>query len=103
MSPDTNCSRGFSTIMPALIEVSIAAFSSSTLPMHLSSLPSLVRQIGIGIPQNLDLERFQSLRFSSQLPNRPVPVLSGFQFIVLFSAIIRSLAAVDFMNQLSKG
>ena len=30
-------------------------------------------------------DRFQSCRFSSQLPKRPVPVLAGFQVMVLFS------------------
>ena len=58
---------------------------------------------GSGVPQNLDLERFQSTRFSSQLPKRPVPVAAGFQLIVLLSSIIRSLKAVVLINQLSSG
>ena len=36
-------------------------------------------------------DKFQSFKFSNQLPKRPVPVDSGFQLIVLFNSIILSL------------
>jgi len=49
--------------------------------MIIVSFESLVLQIGRGIPQNLDLDRFQSFAFESQLPNLPSPVDFGFQFI----------------------
>ncbi|RYE38667.1 MAG: isoleucine--tRNA ligase, partial [Sphingobacteriales bacterium] len=39
-----------------------------------SSFLSSVRQMGKGIPQYLERERFQSFAFLSQLPNRPSPV-----------------------------
>ena len=71
--------------------------------MHFSSERSSVAQIGSGVPQKRERERFQSLRFSSHLPKRPVPVDSGFQRIVRFSSIMRSLQAVVRMNHESSG
>ena len=46
--------------------------------MHFSSLWSSVAQIGSGVPQYRERDRFQSTRFSSHLPKRPEPVLAGF-------------------------
>ena len=71
--------------------------------MHFSSLWSSVAQIGSGVPQYRERDRFQSTRFSSHLPKRPEPVLAGFQLIVSFSAISRSLTAVVLMNHESSG
>ena len=71
--------------------------------MQISCFPSSVLQIGKGVPQNLERLRFQSTRFSSQFPNLPVPVDSGFQLMVLFRLIILSLYAVVRMNQESRG
>ena len=48
-------------------------------------------------------DKFQSCKFSSHLPKRPVPVLCGFQLIVLFNSIMRSRQAVVRINQLSSG
>ena len=89
-------------MMPALTDFSISSYSSSILPMHISS-PSSDRQIGKGVPQKRLRERFQSFKLSSQLPKRPVPVDSGCQLIVLFNSDIRSLHAEDLMNQESRG
>ena len=72
-------------------------------PMQISSRVSLFLQIGSGVPQKRERDRFQSFRFSSQLPKRPVPVLSGFQLMLLLSSTIRSLHAVERMNQESSG
>ena len=87
---------------PAAIDLSISDLSSSTLPIHNSSLSSFL-QIGSGVPQYLERLKFQSTRLSSQLPNRPVPVDSGFQLIVLLSSANRSFTAVVRINQLSNG
>ena len=59
--------------------------------------------MGSGVPQYLDRDRFQSTRFSSHLPKRPVPVLSGFQLIVLLRSIYLSRSAVVRMNHESSG
>ena len=88
---------------PAATDASQADFSSSMEPMQRSSVPSSVRHIGNGMPQNRERLRFQSLTFSSHFPKRPVPVLSGFHVIVLFSSIMRSFASVARMNQESSG
>src|SRR5699024_43581 len=93
----------FSLRLPESMAFCISSLSSSIEPMHSSWLPSSVRQIGSGVPQYLERERFQSTRFSNQFPNLPVPVDSGFQLIVLFSATSLSFTAVVLMNQLSKG
>ena len=90
-------------MFPALIDLFISSFNSSIEPIQISFLPSAVLQIGIGIPQNLERERFQSTKFSNQFPKRPSPVDFGFQLIVLFSAIIFSLYSVVLTNQLSIG
>ncbi len=55
------------------------------------------------MPQKRERLKFQSFTFSSHFPKRPVPVLSGFHVIVLFNAIMRSLAAVARMNHESSG
>ncbi len=70
--------------------------------MHISS-PSSERQMGSGVPQKRERDRFQSFRLSSQLPKRPVPVDSGCQLMVLFSSDIRSFLAVLLMNHESSG
>ena len=71
--------------------------------MQISSRVSLLRQMGSGVPQKRERERFQSFRFSSHLPNRPEPFVSGFQLMVLFSYTILSLQAVERMNHESSG
>src|SRR5882762_4294036 len=93
----------FGGCIPALTDLAISAFNSSIDPMQISSLLSFVLQIGKGVPQKRDLDKFQSTRFSSQLPNRPVPVDSGFQLIDLFNSTMRSLRAVVLMNHESRG
>ena len=88
---------------PKLIDLAISLFNSSTDPIIMVSFESLVLQIGRGIPQNLDLERFQSLAFESQLPNLPSPVDLGFQLIVWFSSFNRLFFSVTLINQESNG
>ena len=88
---------------PLDTEFSISFFNSSALPITICSALSSLVQIGIGIPQKRERDRFQSFKFSNQLPKRPVPVASGFQLMVLFNSIIRSLAAVDLINHESNG
>src|SRR6185436_19736495 len=88
---------------PASYDFSSSFLSSSIDPIHFSSSPSSVFQIGSGVPQKRLRLRFQSTIFSSQFPKRPSPVDLGFQLIVLFNATIRSLTAVVFMNQASRG
>src|SRR5438128_2852494 len=60
---------GFSFMKPALTDLSISFSNSSSEPMQHSSVPSSVRQIGRGIPQYLERDKFQSTKFSSQFPN----------------------------------
>ena len=88
---------------PAAIDFWISFISSSTEPMMISSFKSSLRQIGSGIPQYLDRERFQSFTFSSQLANLPSPVDLGFQLMVSLSSTKRFFTAVIFTNQESKG
>ena len=88
---------------PAATETSNASFNCSKEPTQTVSFPSSVRQRGNGIPQYRERLKFQSFSDSSQFPNRPVPVLAGFHWMVLFRACMRSLAAVARMNQLSSG
>ena len=71
--------------------------------MHFSAVPSSSRQMGSGVPQKRERERFQSFRFSSQLPKRPEPVDSGCQPMVLLSYTMRSFFAVERMNHESSG
>ncbi|MCY1232165.1 hypothetical protein D9M72_446420 [compost metagenome] len=68
-----------------------------------SSFLSSVLQIGNGIPQYLERDRFQSLAFFSQFPKRPSPVDFGFQLIVSFRSNILSFTSVTLMNQESNG
>src|SRR6185437_2473296 len=88
---------------PLFTATATASFNSCIDPIHFSSVPFSSRQIGSGVPQKRERERFQSTRFSSQLPKRPVPVDSGFQLMVLFSSTILSFTAVVRINQLSSG
>ena len=71
-------------------------------PMQISS-PSSERQMGSGVPQKRERERFQSFRLSSQLPKRPLPVDSGCQPMVLFSSLMRSFIDELRMNHESSG
>ena len=84
-------SKGEAFIKPFERELAISSFNSAIEPMHFSSNPSSVLQIGRGVPQNLERLRFQSTKFSNQLPNLPIPVASGFQLIVLFNSTSLSL------------
>ena len=88
---------------PKEIDLEISFFSSSMEPIIIDSLESSDLQIGRGIPQNLDLDKFQSFAFRSQLPNLPSPVDLGFQFIVSFSFFKLSFFSVTLINQESKG
>ena len=88
---------------PFSTDFSISLINSSTEPIHISSFPSSVLQIGRGIPQNLDLERFQSFTFSSHFSNLPSPVDFGFQLILLFNDTILSLKEEALINQESIG
>ena len=72
-------------------------------PITFVSDPSSDFHMGKGIPQNLDLERFQSFALFSQLPNLPSPVDFGFQLILLFKAINSSLFSVTLINHEFKG
>ena len=103
MLPGSKLSMGLVFINPASTAFSTSTFSSSAEPIVFFSFLSSVTQIGKGTPQYLDRDKFQSTRFSNQLPNLPSPVDFGFQLIVLFSLIILSLSAVVLINQLSNG
>ncbi len=81
----------------------ISFFNSFSEPIHISSEPFSVLQIGNGIPQNLDLDKFQSFTFSNHLPNLPSPVDFGFQFIEVFNSTIESLIFEVLINQESTG
>ena len=70
--------------------------------MILYSELSSLAHIGSGTPQNLDLERFQSFAFDSQLPNLPVPVDLGFQLIDSLSFLSFSFSWVTLINQESR-
>ena len=71
--------------------------------MQISSSPFSVVQIGNGVPQYLDLLKFQSTIFSNQFPNLPDPVDSGCQLISLFICINSFLNLVVAINQDSNG
>ena len=88
---------------PAAIDFSHSAFNCSTDSMQIRSSPSSVDQIGIGIPQYLERDKFQSFAFSSHFPKRPVPVDSGFHWMVLFNSTMRSFLSVTRMNHESSG
>ena len=96
-------SKGSVFIKPKEIDLVISFFSSSTEPIIIVSFESSVLQIGRGIPQNLDLERFQSFALESQLPNLPSPVDLGFQLIDPLSFVKTSLFSVTLINQESRG
>ena len=85
------------------MDSSMAVTNSSTDPMMRVSFPSSVRQIGSGIPQKRERDRFQSLALASQLPKRPSPVDFGFQLILLLCSTILSRTSVTFTNQESSG
>ncbi len=91
------------SIRPAFTDSCIADLSSSTDPMMRSSFPSSVLQIGSGIPQYRERERFQSLALESQFPNLPSPVAFGFQLMLWLSSNMRSLTSVTLINQESNG
>src|SRR6478736_921530 len=103
MFPISNPLNGFSVCKPALIECSISKYSSSTEPITFTSVPSSVLQIGNGIPQYLERDKFQSLAFFNQFPKRPSPVAFGFQLIVSFKSNILSLTLVISINHESRG
>ena len=86
MSLGLNFSKGSYFIKPFEMALAISFLSSLIDPITKVSLESDVFHIGRGIPQNLDLERFQSFAFKSQFPNLPSPVDFGFQLIVLFKS-----------------
>src|SRR6056297_473416 len=103
MSFSSKSASGFSFIKPAFTDFSISCLSSFTEPMHTLSSLSSVLHMGKGVPQYLERDRFQSTRFSSHFPKRPVPVASGFQLIVLLKSMSLSFCAVVFINQESRG
>ena len=88
---------------PAATAFSISLYNSSTEPMQISSVLSSVLQIGNGIPQYLERDKFQSFAFFNQFPKRPSPVAFGFQLMVSFKSNILSLISVTLMNQESNG
>ena len=90
-SSTLNAPNGFSFISPTAIDFSISVFNCSTELIHISALPSSVLQIGIGIPQKRERDKFQSTKFSNQFPKRPLPVDFGFQLMVLLSSTILAL------------
>ena len=57
---------------PLESELSISFFNSSALPITICSVLSSLVQIGIGIPQKRERDKFQSTKFSSQFPKRPI-------------------------------
>src|SRR5690606_4788141 len=99
----TKSLNGFSLINPFSMDLLISFTNSSTEPIQISSVLSSVLQIGNGIPQYLERDKFQSFAFLSQFPKRPSPVAFGFQLIVSFRSNIRSFTSVTLINQLSKG
>src|SRR4051794_20747922 len=103
MLPISNPLKGFFAIKPASMDFCIALYSSSTEPISISSFLSSVLQIGSGIPQYLERDKFQSFAFFSQFPKRPSPVDFGFQLMVSFRSNILSLISVTLMNQESSG
>ena len=96
-------SNGSLLILPDSIDFKISCLSCLTEPIMIDSEESFVLHIGKGIPQNLDLDKFQSFAFNSQLPNLPVPVDSGFQLIFLLSFISLSFSFVTLINHESSG
>ena len=103
MSFGSKPSNGSFCIKPLERDFLISFFSSTIDPITIVSFESDDFQIGRGIPQNLDLDRFQSLALASQFPNLPSPVDFGFQLIVLLSSTSLSFLSVTFINQESKG
>ena len=88
---------------PASTARSTSTLSSSMEPITLVSDLSSVRQIGRGIPQKRERDKFQSLALASQFPKRPSPVDFGFQLILLFRATNCSFLSLTFTNQESSG
>src|SRR5688572_9446674 len=103
MLPISNPLNGLSFWNPAAIDFSISLYNCSTEPIMISSVLSSVRQIGNGMPQYLERDKFQSFAFLSQFPKRPSPVALGFQLISSFKSNRRSLTSLILMNQESKG
>ena len=103
MFPISKPANGFVFWKPAAIDFSISWYNSSTDPIKISSCLSSVLQIGNGIPQYLERDKFQSFAFFNQFPKRPSPVALGFQLIESFKSNMRSRTSVILMNQESKG
>ena len=80
------------------MDLEISVFNSSTEPITTVSFESSDLQIGKGMPQNLDLERFQSLALESQLPNLPPPVDLGFQLMDSFS-FVQKIPLFSYFNK----
>ena len=78
-------------MIPCFTDNRISLINSSTDPIIFCSVPSSFIQIGIGTPQYLDLDKFQSFACASQFPNLPSPVDFGFQLIDLLKLTIFSL------------
>ena len=101
-----NSSNSFLLILYPIIfspPTSISSSNSFLLPKIILPPLSLSDHMGNGVPQNRERDKFQSCKFSSQLPKRPSPVDFGFQLIVLFSSINFSLAAVVWINHERSG
>src|SRR5690554_1965501 len=103
MSPTTKFANGFFVITPASTAFSQANFNSSIDEIMICSVLSSDVQIGIGIPQKRERDKFQSLTFSNHFPKRPDPVDSGFQLMVLFNSIMRFFTREARINQESNG
>jgi hypothetical protein len=82
MFPISKPLKGFPFWNPAATDFSISLYNSSIEPIRISSVPSSFLQIGNGIPQYLERDKFQSLAFFIQFPKRPSPVDFGFQLMV---------------------
>ena len=103
MSFGSKESKGSIFIKPFETDFFISFFNSAIDPIMIVSFESEDFQIGRGIPQNLDLDKFQSFALANQLPNLPSPVDLGFQLIDLLSSTNRSFFSVTFINHESKG
>src|SRR5690554_1495173 len=103
MSLGSKSAKGFVFIIPACTAFSHSSFNSRIEEIQRVSSPSSVLQIGSGVPQKRERDKFQSFKFSSHFPKRPVPVDSGCQLIVLFNSTILSFLSVTRTNQESNG
>src|SRR5438477_6971773 len=103
MSPVTKFLKGFSFIIFFCLDFSISETNSSTDPMIISSPLVSLLHIGRGTPQNLDLDRFQSLIFSSHFTNLFSPIVLGFHRMDLFNSTILRLLLEVLINHESSG